>query len=199
MDRPDVAEALKKGYAESGCAGAWRRANDVLLETRGGQPDVAADVGTKDAMARDLGCALDTKVPGDLDTPSSPLLRGAGNLEHPGHGWTATVTLCGRLCFKKRKVNISQAFAGQRLGVKQVTDQVRLVTSMKDELGYLDAETCRVERIDNPFSPEMLSACPEWTRGDWLAVRDDRRTWIMANAASQARHAPRCLERIGRG
>ena len=29
-------------------------------------------------------------------------------LDYPFHDWTATVTYCRRICFKKRKVNLSQ-------------------------------------------------------------------------------------------
>ena len=105
--------------------------------------------------------ALDMKVPGELYLPSPRPYEGLGDLEYPGHDWTATVTLCGRICFKKRKVNLSQVFAGQRVGVKQVTDQIWLVTFMEYDLGYFDAETCRLEPIDNPFSPKVLPMSPE--------------------------------------
>jgi hypothetical protein len=57
---------------------------------------------------------------------------------------TATVTNCGRVCFKNRKVNLSQVFAGQNVGVKQVNDRVWLVTFMQYDLGYFDDETCRL-------------------------------------------------------
>ena len=105
--------------------------------------------------------ALDMKVPGELYLPSPRPYEGLGDLEYPGHDWTATVTLCGRICFKKRKVNLSQVFAGQRVGVKQVTDHIWLVTFMEYDLGYFDAETCRLEPIDNPFSPKVLPMSPE--------------------------------------
>jgi putative transposase len=105
--------------------------------------------------------ALDMKVPGDLYTPSPRPYEGLGDLEYPAHDWTATVTLCGRICFKKRKVNLRQVFAGQRVGVRQVTDQIWLVTFMEYDLGYFDAETCRLEPIDNPFGPKVLPMSPE--------------------------------------
>jgi hypothetical protein len=41
----------------------------------------------------------------------SPRNRGLTTLDYPFHDWTATVTHCGRICFKKRKVNLSQVFA----------------------------------------------------------------------------------------
>jgi hypothetical protein len=37
---------------------------------------------------------------------------------------TVTVTHCGRPCFKRRKVNLSQVFAGQNVGVTQVGDGI---------------------------------------------------------------------------
>jgi putative transposase len=51
--------------------------------------------------------------------------------------------------------------AGRRAGVKQVTDQIWLVTFMEYDLGYFDAVTCRLEPVDNPFSPKVLPMSPE--------------------------------------
>ena len=47
---------------------------------------------------------------------------------YPFHDQTVTVTHCGRLCFKGRKVNVSQVFAGQNVGVTQMGDRIWLVT-----------------------------------------------------------------------
>ena len=66
------------------------------------------------------------------------------------------MTHCGRICFKGRKVNLSQVFAGQQVGVRQVTERVWLVTFMRYDLGYFDDETCRLEPIENPFGPTVL-------------------------------------------
>ena len=93
-------------------------------------------------------------------------------LDYPLHDWTATVTHCGRICFKRRKVNLSQVFAGQNVGVKQVTDRIWLVSFMDYDLGYFDDETCRLEPIEIPSGPKCylclrnnpLPMCPEWTR-----------------------------------
>jgi putative transposase len=30
---------------------------------------------------------------------------------------------------------------------------------MDDDLGYFDDETCRLEAIESPFGPEVLSVC----------------------------------------
>ena len=59
------------------------------------------------------------------------------------------------------KINISQVFAGQRLGVKQTADHIWLVTFMAYDLGYFDDETFRLEPIDNPFGSKLLPMSPE--------------------------------------
>jgi hypothetical protein len=41
---------------------------------------------------------------------------GLDELTYPFHDQTVMVTHCGRLCFKGRKVNLSQVFAGQNVG-----------------------------------------------------------------------------------
>ena len=60
-----------------------------------------------------------------------------------------------------RKINVSQVFAGQKVGVKQVDEHIWLVTFMDYDLGYFDDETCRLEPIDNPFGPKLLPMSPE--------------------------------------
>jgi putative transposase len=105
--------------------------------------------------------ALDMAVPAARYARSLRPYRGLEDLTYPFHDWTATVTHCGRVCFKNRKVNLSQVFAGQNVGVKQVSDRVWLVTFMQYDLGYFDDETCRLEPIENPFGPKVLPMSPE--------------------------------------
>ena len=105
--------------------------------------------------------ALDMRVPGELYTPSTRPYRGLPDLTYPFHDWTAVITHCGRLCFDRRKVNVSQVFAGQQVGVRQVTDRIWLVSFMDYDLGYFDDETCRLEPIENPFGPKVLPMSPE--------------------------------------
>ena len=57
--------------------------------------------------------------PHELYTPSPRPYRGLPDLVYPYHDWTAVVTHCGRLCFDRRKVNLSQVFAGQQVGVRR--------------------------------------------------------------------------------
>ena len=100
--------------------------------------------------------ALDMKVPADLYARSARVYRGLEELTYPFHDATFTVTQCGRICFKGRKVNLSHVFAGQNVGVTQVGERIWLVTFMQYDLGYFDDETCRLEPIENPFGPKLL-------------------------------------------
>jgi putative transposase len=105
--------------------------------------------------------ALGMKVPADLYARSPRVYRGLAELTYPFHDHTMTVTSCGRLCFHGRKINLSQVFAGQNVGVTQVAERIWLVTFMHYDLGYFDDEVCRLEPIDNPFGPKVLPMCPE--------------------------------------
>jgi putative transposase len=105
--------------------------------------------------------ALEMKTPATVYTPSSRVYRGLEELEYPLHDWTAVITTCGRICYQRRKINVSQVFAGQKVGVKQVDEHIWLVSFMHYDLGYFDDETCRLEPIDNPFGPKLLPMSPE--------------------------------------
>jgi len=105
--------------------------------------------------------ALAMKTPATLYTPSSRVYQGLEELEYPLHDWTAVITTCGRICYQRRKINVSQVFAGQKVGVKQVDEHIWLVSFMHYDLGYFDDETCRLEPIDNPFGPNLLPMSPE--------------------------------------
>jgi putative transposase len=47
-------------------------------------------------------------------------------------------------------------FAGQSVGIKQVSENIWLVTFMDYDLGYFDDETCGLE----PRIPSDLKCCP---------------------------------------
>jgi hypothetical protein len=46
------------------------------------------------------------------------------------------VTRCGRICLGKKKINLSTVFAGQAVGIKEVHDDIWLVSFMNYDLGY---------------------------------------------------------------
>jgi putative transposase len=105
--------------------------------------------------------ALDMKTPAAIYTPSSRQYQGLDELDYPFHDWTAAITTCGRICYRTRKINVSQVFAGQKAGVTQVDDHIWLVTFMHYDLGNFDDETCRLEPIADPFGPKLLPMSPE--------------------------------------
>jgi putative transposase len=57
-------------------------------------------------------------------------------------------------------VNLSTVFAGQKVGVAQVSEPIWLVTFMDYDLGCFDDETCRLGAIKNPFRPKVLPMSP---------------------------------------
>ena len=56
----------------------------------------------------------------------------------------------------QEKINFSQVFAGQALGIKEVHDDIWLVSFMDYDLGYFDLETRVLEPLENPFGPKVL-------------------------------------------
>ncbi len=51
----------------------------------------------------------------------------------------------GRICIGRRKVNLSHVFAGQKVGIREVSEKIRLVRFMHYDLGFFDEEADRVE------------------------------------------------------
>jgi putative transposase len=104
--------------------------------------------------------ALAMRCPAEIYSSSNRPYRGLPALDYPFHDRAVTVTTCGRICFDRRKVNLSQVFAGQLVGIKQVDDHLWLASFMDYDLGYFDDETCRLEPIANPFGAKVLPMSP---------------------------------------
>jgi putative transposase len=105
--------------------------------------------------------ALAMNYPAEHYAASSRPYEGLPDLDYPFHDKTITVTTCGRICFNRRKINLSQVFAGQKIGITQVSERIWLVTFMDYDLGYLDDTECRMEPLENPFGPKLLPMSPE--------------------------------------
>jgi putative transposase len=105
--------------------------------------------------------ALDMATPASRYRASARTYRGLEELDYPLHDWSAVVTRCGRICYQRRKINLSQVFAGQKVGVRQTAEHIWLVSFMDYDLGYFDDETCRLEPIADPFGPRLLPMSPE--------------------------------------
>jgi hypothetical protein len=97
--------------------------------------------------------ALEHRV---FECPKPRPYRGPPDIEYPFHDRAATITTCGRICFNRQKINLSQVFAGQTVGIRQTDDRIWLVSFMDYDLGYFDDETCRLEPLANPFGPKVL-------------------------------------------
>lgn len=105
--------------------------------------------------------AIGMRSPAELYQRSARLYRGLPELDYPLHDKTITVTTCGRICYKQRKINLSTVFAGQSVGIKQTDERIWLVSFMHYDLGYFDDETCRLEPLQSPFGPKVLPMSPE--------------------------------------
>lgn len=100
------------------------------------------------------------KYPGKIYAPSTKVYRGLPDVEYPFHDKTITVTNCGRVCLKGKKVNLTSVLAGQNVGIKEVEDAIWLVSFMEYDLGYFDEQTCKLEPLPNPFGPKVLPMSP---------------------------------------
>lgn len=105
--------------------------------------------------------ALAMRCPAELYDPSPRPYRGLEELDYPFHDHAHIVTRCGRICFGRRKINLSTVFAGQKVGVKEVSDKIWLVSFMHYDLGYFDHESCRLESAENPFGAKVLPMSSE--------------------------------------
>jgi hypothetical protein len=73
----------------------------------------------------------------------------------------ALITQCGRICIGRRKINLSQVFARQNVGIKEIAEKIWLVSFMHYDLEFFDHETGRVECAPNPFGANLLPMSQE--------------------------------------
>jgi putative transposase len=100
--------------------------------------------------------ALNMQCPAEIYQPSTRIYKGLPDVDYPFHDRTIIVTHCGRICLGKKKINFSTVFAGQAVGIKEVQDDIWLVSFMDYDLGYFDLETRVLEPLENPFGPKVL-------------------------------------------
>jgi len=105
--------------------------------------------------------SLGGHYPGELYTPSARVYRPPDHPEYPFHDRTVLVTHCGRICIGKRKISLSRVFAGQYVGIREVGNDIWLVSFMDYDLGFFDNEVNRMEPAgENPFAPKVLPMSP---------------------------------------
>ena len=95
--------------------------------------------------------ALNGMYPGELYTPSTKIYEPPQEPDYPYHDRTIRITQCGRICIGNRKINLSTVFAGQIVGIREVADNIWLVSFLDYDLGFFDEEEGRVEPATNPF------------------------------------------------
>jgi len=106
--------------------------------------------------------ALGGQYPADVYTPSAREYRYPEKPDYPFHDRTIRVTQCGRICIGTRKINFSNVFAGQFIGIREVADSIWLVSFMDYDLGFFDETENRVEPVGvNPFAPKVLPMSSE--------------------------------------
>jgi len=55
----------------------------------------------------------------------------------------------------KEKIYFSTSLAGQAVGIKEVEDDIWLVSFMDYDLGYIDLEEKTLRPLNNPFGPKV--------------------------------------------
>ncbi len=100
--------------------------------------------------------ALQGAYPGELYSPSARLYQPPADPDYPFHDRTVRVTRCGRICLGRRKINLSNVFAGQVVGLREVDDRIWLVSFLDFDLGFFDHQEDRVEPAPNPFAPVQV-------------------------------------------
>jgi putative transposase len=101
------------------------------------------------------------KYPSELYRPSERPYLGIQPLYYPFHDQTIQVTDCGRICRRNLKINLSRAFAGQEVGIKEVEEGIWVVSFLNYDLGYFDEAGKRVEPVVDPFGTKVLPMSPE--------------------------------------
>ena len=104
--------------------------------------------------------ALNMQYPDERYQPSTRPYRGLSELQYPFHDRTITVTQCGRVCIAGRKINLSAVFAGQNVGIREVSEKIWLISFMHYDLGFFDQQCTRVECAPNPFGAKVLPMSP---------------------------------------
>jgi transposase InsO family protein len=100
--------------------------------------------------------SLEMKLPTERYLASPRPYKGLPELEYPFHDKTVLVTTCGRICMHNKKINLSQVFSGQKLGLKEVDENVWMVSFMNYDLGYVDLEEKTLQPLGNPFDPTKV-------------------------------------------
>jgi putative transposase len=76
--------------------------------------------------------------------------------DYPLDDKTIVVTSCGCIRLGRKNINFSKVFASWAVGIKEVHDDIWLVSFMDYDLGSFELETRVLEPLENPFGPKVL-------------------------------------------
>lgn len=99
---------------------------------------------------------IKNKYPSEVYSPSRREFKKPEPLYYPFHDKTVTVTRCGRICDNNMKVSLSRAFAGEQVGIKEIENKIWVVSFLDYDLGCFDANSKKVEPVDDPFGIEKV-------------------------------------------
>jgi hypothetical protein len=60
-----------------------------------------------------------------------------------------------RICMRRKRINLSHVFAGQRVGIKEVDEGIWIVSFMQYDLGHVDLEQKTLQPLDNPLGTRL--------------------------------------------
>jgi len=153
-------ERIKPGHPQQN--GRHERMHLTLKKeaTRPAGANILQQQATFDAFVEEFNSerpheALDMRFPAEVYTPSPRHYDGIPEPNYPFHDRTVMVTNCGRLCFYRKKINLTTCLAGQAVGVKEVDDGIWLVSFMQYDLGYIDLEEKTLQPLENPFGAKV--------------------------------------------
>ena len=88
--------------------------------------------------------------------PSTRLYQKLPDIDYLLHDKVIVVTNRGRIRLGRKKINFSKVAAGQAVGIKEVHDDIWLVSLMDYDLEYFDLENRVLDPPENPFGPKVL-------------------------------------------
>jgi putative transposase len=95
--------------------------------------------------------ALYMKCPADIYQRSSRTYSGLPDITYPDYDQTLLISNCGKLCFKRLKINICRALSNQPVGLKEIDSGIWQLDFMDYTLGYFDEESEKFSPNDDPF------------------------------------------------
>ena len=99
--------------------------------------------------------ALAMQTPASRYAASPRPFAGLPELAYPFHDLALIASDSGAVALHGHAVFISSVFGGQKLGLREVDNDVWLVSFMHYDLGYIDLEDCKLQTIDTPFGSRV--------------------------------------------